>query len=371
MIITAFTGYVLPWGQMSFWACTVITNLASAFPEIGEDFVKTIWGSYGVSTITLNRFYTIHFILPFVILFIMIAHFYYLHSVGSSNGTKIFDIDDKMKFHPYYTWKDALVVTSVISGYIFIILSTPNYLSHADNYIPADPMVTPEHIVPEWYFLPFYAMLRAIPTKLGGVIVLSFSILILFFFPSHVKNFYSPSFWHKAKCDGLHFYSKNFFLMVTKRTNPLLMQYLFWIFAANFIALGYLGMQAIEYPYILAGKICTILYFQYFFSALYIHSFNLGMIKLKGIYLNDFFIIYLDIKDISKFIFKKFRNIIKKYFPNLYTKLNFYFDKFKLYFYKNIISESTFDWLSKKTDEFAEKLNKWEKEWEEVRKTLK
>jgi len=371
MIITAFTGYVLPWGQMSFWACTVITNLASAFPSVGEDFVKVIWGSYGVSTITLNRFYTIHFILPFVILFIMIVHFYYLHKVGSSNGTKIFNIEDKMRFHPYYTWKDVFVVNSVIVGYLIIILSTPNYLSHADNYIPADSMITPEHIVPEWYFLPFYAMLRAIPTKLGGVMILSMSILVLFFFPNHVKNAYSYTFWHKAKCDGLQAYSRAFFLAVTKRTNPLALQYLFWIFAANFVALGYLGMQPIEAPYIFAGKICTIIYFQYFFSALYIHSFNLFIIRLKGIYLKDFFYFYLTIKDIVLFFYKIARNLIKKYFPNVYEKLNSYYIKVKKFVYAKLVAEETFEWLFKECEDFIKKLDEWEAEWEEVRKTLK
>jgi len=371
MIITAFTGYVLPWGQMSFWACTVITNLASAFPEIGEELVKSIWGSYGVSTITLNRFYTIHFILPFVILFIMIVHFYYLHKVGSSNGTKIFDIEDKKRFHPYYTWKDVFVVVGVVSGYIFLILSTPNYLSHTDNYIPADPMVTPEHIVPEWYFLPFYAMLRAVPTKIGGIIVLSCSILVLFILPNQIKNLYHYDFWHKAKCDGLHSYSVRFFSIVTKRTNPLIMDYLFWIFAANFVFLGYLGMQPIEEPYIYAGKMSTYLYFLYFFSASYIHSYSSLLAQIKGVYIQDALILFEMIKNTLLFFSRVLKNLIKKYFPGIYVKLFNFYIMTKKFINNNLISENTFETLYKKCEDFAKKTEKWQADYEKNRKAYK
>jgi len=150
---------------MSFWAATVITNLATVIPCIGDDSVKVIWGSYSVSTTTLNRFYTIHFILPFVILGIIILHFMFLHKVGSSNNLELNNKGDKIPFHPYYTIKDLVNVIFFVSFYIFIIRWGPNLLAHSDNYIPADPLVTPSHIVPEWYFLAFYAMLRSISSK--------------------------------------------------------------------------------------------------------------------------------------------------------------------------------------------------------------
>ena len=360
MIITAFTGYVLPWGQMSFWACTVITNLASAFPFVGEEFVKVIWGSYGVTTQTLNRFYTVHFILPFVILIIMIAHFYYLHSIGSSNGTQIFEIEDKMKFHPYYTWKDAVVVVSVISLYIFIIATTPNYLSHADNYIPANAMVTPEHIIPEWYFLAFYAMLRSIPTKLGGILVLICSITILLAFPFHVKSFYNAKMWHRAKCEGFEVWSVKFFALVTKRTNPLLMRYLFWIFAANFVGLSYIGMQPVEKPYLFFGGLFTFIYFMFFYSSLYIHSFNFWVIRVKGLYLPHMLFTLKALVWGLKYVNSKFNKYFKFFFPNVYKLYVYYIQRTIDFFFKYIISQKNFANAAKKLNDMLDTVDNWQ-----------
>jgi len=190
MIITAFTGYVLPWGQMSFWAATVITNLFSAVPIFGNYITVWLWGSYSVTGATLNRFFSFHFILPFILLILVIIHFLFLHEVGSSNNLQIIKSFDKILFHPYYTFKDLFAFIFIVFFYLIFIGIMPNYLSHSDNYIPADPLVTPAHIVPEWYFSLFYAMLRSVPSKLGGVVVLFFSILILFIFPLFIRIFF-------------------------------------------------------------------------------------------------------------------------------------------------------------------------------------
>ena len=281
MIIAAFTGYVLPWGQMSFWACTVITNLASAVPIIGSLITVVVWGSYAVSTYTLNRFYTIHFILPFIILFIVIVHFIFLHHVGSSNNMKVDNKNDKIPFHPYYTIKDVLVLITIIFLYLTIINVTPNYLSHSDNYIEADPLSTPAHIVPEWYFLPFYAILRSVPDKLGGILTLAASIIILFIFPYFVKSFYKDNIWSATRFDFMNAADVKFYMLITKRTCPTLQKYLFWLFVIDFIGLSYIGMKPVEEPYLLFGLIFTMGYFAYFLSSLYIHSFQLWLDLMK------------------------------------------------------------------------------------------
>ena len=185
MMATAFMGYVLPWGQMSFWGATVITNLFSAFPIIGDPIVTLLWGGFSVDNPTLNRFFALHFLLPFVIVGVVILHIWALHQHGSNNplGIDVKTPKDTIPFHPYYTIKDMFgigVFLVIFSAFVFYM---PNSLGHPDNYIPADPMVTPAHIVPEWYFLPFYAILRAIPDKLGGVLAMFGSILVLFALP--------------------------------------------------------------------------------------------------------------------------------------------------------------------------------------------
>lgn len=242
MMGTAFMGYVLPWGQMSFWGATVITNLFSALPVIGEHIVTWLWGGYSVDNPTLNRFFVIHFLLPFVIVGIVLIHLAALHTVGSNNpsGVEIKSKKDIIPFHPYFTIKDMVgfVLFFLIFGYFLFF--HPNSLGHPDNYIEANPLVTPAHIVPEWYFLPFYAILRAVPDKLGGVLMMFGAIILLFFLPyldrSKVKSgAYRPMF-----------------------------KKVYWVFLANFLFLGWLGQAPAEGWYIWASRIATTYYYAYF-----------------------------------------------------------------------------------------------------------
>jgi ubiquinol-cytochrome c reductase cytochrome b subunit len=242
MMATAFMGYVLPWGQMSYWGATVITNLFSAIPGIGETIVTWLWGGYSVDNPTLNRFFSLHYLLPFVILGLVVLHVVALHTTGSNNptGVEVKSDKDTIPFHPYYTVKDFFGFGVFFIVYAYFIFFYPNYLGHPDNYIPADPMVTPAHIVPEWYFLPFYAILRAIPDKLGGVVMMFGALLILFALPwldtSKVKSgAYRPAF-----------------------------KIFFWLFAFNFVALAYLGGKPPEGIYVLASRAATLYYFAYF-----------------------------------------------------------------------------------------------------------
>ena len=185
MMATAFMGYVLPWGQMSFWGATVITNLFSAFPVVGDHIVTLLWGGFSVDNPTLNRFFSLHFLLPFVIFGVVFLHVAALHITGSNNplGIDVKSPADTLPFHPYYTAKDSVGMVVYFIVFASLVFFAPNYLGHADNYIPANPMVTPAHIVPEWYFLPYYAILRAVPDKLGGVLLMFGSILVWFILP--------------------------------------------------------------------------------------------------------------------------------------------------------------------------------------------
>jgi len=242
MIVTAFLGYTLPWGQMSFWGATVITNLFSAIPLVGDNIVTWLLGGFSIDNPTLNRFYSFHYLLPFIIVGVVFLHIISLHKVGSNNPTGI-DLTlkkEKIPFHPYYTIKDffGLGVFFIIFGIFVFFL--PNSLGHPDNYIPADPLVTPEHIVPEWYFLPFYAILRAIPFKLLGVLAMLGSILILFVLP-----------WlDTCKVRSCRF-------------RPIYKQF-FWIFIFNFIVLGWVGSKVPEGHYLIISRICTAYYFTHF-----------------------------------------------------------------------------------------------------------
>ncbi len=242
MMATAFMGYVLPWGQMSYWGATVITNLFSAIPVIGEDIVIFLWGGYSVDNPTLNRFFALHYLLPFIILALVVIHVVALHVHGSNNPTGVEPKSEKdtVPFHPYYTVKDFFGFGVFFIIFAWFIFFEPNYLGHPDNYLPADPLVTPAHIVPEWYFLPFYAMLRAIPDKLGGVLVMFGSLFILFALPwldrSKVKSgIYRPLF-------------KLFFAL----------------FIVNFVALGYLGGKPAEGIYVHLSRAGTFYYYAYF-----------------------------------------------------------------------------------------------------------
>nr|QNV11857.1 cytochrome b [Ancistrocerus parietum] len=237
---TAFLGYVLPWGQMSFWGATVITNLISAIPYLGKSIVEWIWGGFSVNNPTLNRFYSIHFILPFIILILVIIHLMFLHSSGSNNPMGTNSNLNKIIFHPYFSSKDSISFIIIITMFMIFIFQNPYFLSDPDNFIPANPMITPAHIKPEWYFLFAYAILRAIPNKLGGVLALLMSILILLTMP----------LINKTKLNSPKF-------------NPI-NQFFFWIFCSSFIMLTWLGGMEIEYPFIQLSQFYSIIYFSFF-----------------------------------------------------------------------------------------------------------
>ncbi|MDP6222845.1 MAG: cytochrome b/b6 [Candidatus Micropelagos thuwalensis] len=242
MMAAAFMGYVLPWGQMSLWGATVITNLFGAIPIVGDSIATWLWGGFSVDNPTLNRFFSLHYLIPFLIFGVVILHIWALHVPGNNNpvGISVKSVQDTVPFHPYYTVKDgfALVVFMILFSYF--VFFAPNVLGHADNYIPANPLVTPAHIVPEWYLLPFYAILRAVPDKLGGVIAMVGAIFILFVLP-----------WLDT--------SK----IRSARYRPLFKQF-FLIFVVNCLVLGYLGAMPAEGVYITLARICTIYYFAHF-----------------------------------------------------------------------------------------------------------
>nr|AXS65849.1 cytochrome b [Histeroidea sp. 3 KM-2017] len=237
---TAFLGYVLPWGQMSFWGATVITNLVSAVPYLGTYLVQWIWGGFAVDSPTLNRFFVLHFIMPFVIMAMVMVHLILLHQTGSNNPLGTTLSIDKIPFHPYFSIKDILGYMITLFLLILLIIINPYMLSDPDNFIAANPLVTPAHIQPEWYFLFAYAILRSIPNKLGGVIALILSIAILFVIP----------FINYKKMQGNQFYPIN--------------QLLFWCFTAMVLLLTWIGARPVEYPYINVGQFLTIIYFLYF-----------------------------------------------------------------------------------------------------------
>jgi len=240
VIATAFIGYVLIWGQISFWAATVITNLLSAIPYLGQTLVQWIWGGFAVDNATLTRFFTFHFLLPFIIAGLSIIHLLFLHQTGSSNPIGADANSDKIPFHPYFSMKDLFGFIIIFYALIILVLTNPFLLGDVENFIPANPLVTPVHIQPEWYFLFAYAILRSIPNKLGGAIALVVSILILIVLP----------FSQKSKTRGNQFYP--------------LSQISFWIITNTVILLTWIGARPAEDPYILVGQILTILYFAYF-----------------------------------------------------------------------------------------------------------
>ena len=246
MMATGFMGYVLPWGQMSFWGATVITNLFSAIPWVGDSIVTLLWGGYSVGNPTLNRFFSLHYLLPFVIAGVVVLHIWALHVAGQNNpaGVEPKTEKDTVPFTPYATLKDAFGMACFLLFFAWFIFYIPNYLGDPDNYVPANPAVTPAHIVPEWYYLPFYAILRSIPNKLAGVIAMFGAIIVLAFLP-----------WlDSAKTRS-------------SKYRPLAKQF-FWIFVAVCIGLGYLGAQPPEGIYVIAGRILTVCYFAYFLVVL-------------------------------------------------------------------------------------------------------
>nr|YP_010417594.1 cytochrome b [Junonia villida]USF17688.1 cytochrome b [Junonia villida]USF17831.1 cytochrome b [Junonia villida]USF17844.1 cytochrome b [Junonia villida] len=240
LMATAFMGYVLPWGQMSFWGATVITNLLSAIPYLGTMLVNWIWGGFAVDNATLTRFYTFHFLFPFIIMMLTMIHLLFLHQTGSNNPLGINSNLDKIPFHPFFTFKDLIGFIILILLLTLLSLTNPYLLGDPDNFIPANPLVTPIHIQPEWYFLFAYAILRSIPNKLGGVIALVMSILILIILP----------FTFNKKIQGIQFYPLN--------------QILFWFMITIIILLTWIGARSVEAPYIITGQLLTILYFSYF-----------------------------------------------------------------------------------------------------------
>ena len=239
MMATGFMGYVLPWGQMSFWGATVITSLFSAIPLVGNAITTWLWGGFAVDNATLNRFFSLHYLLPFMIAAVVVLHIWALHVPGSNNptGVEVKSEKDTLPFHPYFTIKDGFALACFIIFYAWFVFYVPNYLGHADNYIQANPLKTPPEIVPEWYYLPFYAILRSIPSKLGGVIAMFSSILLFAFLPwldtSKVKSAaYRP-----------------------------LYRVFFWIFVACAVGLGYIGAMPPEGNYIIVGRVLTAYYF--------------------------------------------------------------------------------------------------------------
>jgi len=241
MMATGFIGYVLPWGQMSFWGATVITNLFSAIPLIGDSITYFLWGGFSVDNATLNRFFSLHYLLPFIIVALVLVHLALLHQNGSNNPLGVDSSTSKISFYPYFYVKDFFSLICFLLFLSFIVYFYPNSLGHPDNYIPANSLVTPPHIVPEWYFLPYYAILRSIPNKLGGVIAMFGSLLILLTIPytnfSEIKS--------------------SFFRPLYKK--------LFWFFIINTLILGWIGQNLVEYPYIEIGQISSIFYFFFFF----------------------------------------------------------------------------------------------------------
>lgn len=241
VIATAFIGYVLPWGQIRFWGATVITNLFSAVPYVGQTLVEWIWGGFAVDNATLNRFFALHFVLPFIILGVVILHLLFLHQTGSNNPLGVNSNICKVPFHPFYVIKDILGIVIILIRLVFVVMFRPNILGDPENFIPANPLVTPLHIKPEWYFLWAYAILRSIPNKLGGVVAIFSALLILFIIP--FINYQSRL--------GNRFYPPN--------------QILFWLMVTNRLLLTWVGGCPVEVPYEGLGKLFTYLYFTFYF----------------------------------------------------------------------------------------------------------
>nr|ARH54739.1 cytochrome b [Trigonopterus sp. 2 AH-2016] len=240
VMASAFLGYVLPWGQMSFWGATVITNLLSAIPYLGNILVQWIWGGFSVSNATLTRFFSFHFIVPFIVLAMVVIHLFFLHQTGSNNPLGLSSNLDKLLFHPYFSFKDLTGFIIMVFLLVILTLKTPYMLSDPDNFIPANPMVTPTHIQPEWYFLFAYAILRSIPNKLGGVIALVLSVSILYLVP----------FINKKKFLSTQFYPVN--------------KTMFWVLFTTITLLTWIGARPVEDPFIVTGQVLTISYFTYF-----------------------------------------------------------------------------------------------------------
>ena len=259
MMATAFMGYVLPWGQMSFWGATVITNLFSAIPIIGKDIVDWLWGGFAVDNPTLNRFFSLHFTFPFLIVGVVLIHLILLHEVGSNNPLGISLKTENIPFYPYFYTKDLFGLMILFLVFFTFIYFYPNTLGHPDNYIEANPMKTPLHIVPEWYFLPFYAILRSIPNKIGGVIAMFGSLIILLTIP----------FTNSSEIRSTAF-------------RPIF-KILYWLLVVAFILLGWVGQMPVEYPFTEIGVVSMIYYFFFFLIVIpFIGRFESYLIRYKN-----------------------------------------------------------------------------------------
>jgi quinol-cytochrome oxidoreductase complex cytochrome b subunit len=257
MMATAFMGYVLPWGQMSFWGATVITNLSSVIPVYGPNIVTWLWGAFNVGNATSNRFFSLHYLLPFIIAGASLIHLAYIHKDGSNNPLGVNGNIDKIPFYPYFYIKDLYSTVLFTIGFSFFVFFVPNLLNHPDNYIEANPLVTPPHIVPEWYFLPFYAILRSIPHKTGGVIAMGAALLVLLLIPfintSEIRS---------------------------SRFRPVYKKF-YWLFIVDSLILGWIGGKPVEYPYIIIGQIATLIYFIFFLVIIpFLGTFEKWLIKL-------------------------------------------------------------------------------------------
>ena len=243
VIASAFLGYVLPWGQISFWGATVITNLFSAIPWVGGDIVTWLWGGFAVNNATLTRFFSLHFLIPFVVAALSGVHLLYLHTTGSSNSLGVNRNLDKVPFHPYFTYKDLIGYFIILIIFVIIVLQAPWLLGDPENFIPANPLVTPLHIQPEWYFLFAYAILRSIPNKLGGVVALALSVLVLYILPAYKTTLTKSSSFKPTQ------------------------KIIFWLLVVVVILLTWIGARPVEDPYVLTGQLLTIVYFSYFILA--------------------------------------------------------------------------------------------------------
>jgi ubiquinol-cytochrome c reductase cytochrome b subunit len=260
MILTAFIGYVLPWGQMSFWGATVITSLASAIPIVGDEITHWLWGGFSVDNATLNRFYSLHYLLPFIIAGASIVHLAALHQYGSNNPLGSLGTVDKVPFYPYFYSKDLVGWVAFALFFSIFVYFNPNLLGHPDNYIPANPMSTPAHIVPEWYFLPVYAILRSIPNKLGGVAAIALVFISLLALP-----FLNTSPIRSSSFRPIH-------------------KKLFWLLVADCVLLGWIGCQPVEAPYVTIGQLASVFFFFYFLVCIpFLGKFESKLIEYKEV----------------------------------------------------------------------------------------
>jgi len=309
MMATAFMGYVLPWGQMSFWGATVITNLFSAIPYIGQSIVDWLWGGFSVSNATLNRFYSLHYLMPFVIVGVVILHLALLHKDGSNNPLGINTNVDTVSFYPYFYVKDLFSFLVLVTLFSFFVFFYPNALGHSDNYIPANPLSTPAHIVPEWYFLPFYAILRSIPDKLGGVVAMISAILVLLLLP-----LLNTSSIRSSKFRPIFAVS-------------------FWFLVSDFLILGWIGQKPVESPYIEIGMAATLFYFVFilvlipligFVESILINNDD-GLIEIKPVLGSKNLDIISSINELETTPRLVLTDRLEPVYYNLYTDVILYF----------------------------------------------